>query len=266
MTTCLSRRAHSDKLSFPLSKDGRTKNFVWTEYRCPNEVPDGIKTCVECSIKINKYKYQSAPKCDHGLVGGPYPSGSKLYGSPYYLALIKEGWKISETDEKRAKESIDKANSDMGRKKMVDTSTSDPKVTLESLISPTVATVASAAIAATAAPVNTVVAAKPRKPRTVKPKSVIPVVSPVPVSQGPVVQENNQVATMVESNCAPIIASETVVVKVTKVRYQGKDYYFDSLSGKLYDKISAGVGSYKGRYNPEKEELNTQYPDSDVEV
>lgn len=257
----MSRRAHSDKLSFPLSKDGRTKNFVWTEYRCPNEVPEGIKTCVECSIKINKYKYQSAPKCDHGLVGGPYPSGSKLYGSPYYLALIKEGWNISEADEKRAKECIDKANSDMGRKK-VDTSTTDPKVSLESLITPTVATVATVA---NTSPVNTVVAAKPRKPRTVKPKSVIPVVAPVPLSQT-IVQENNQPATMVESNCAPIIASETVVVKVTKVRHQGKDYYFDSLSGKLYEKTSAGVGSYKGRYNPEKEELNTQYPDSDLEV
>jgi len=256
MTTCLGRRAHPDKFSFPLSKDGKTKNFVWTEYRCPNEVPEGIKTCVECSIKINKYKYQAAPKCDHGLIGGPYPSGSKLYGSPYYLELIKSGWVISEADENRAKEALDKAISDMGRKKAVDTSVDKPTATFENLINQT-----------PTKPVVTVVTAKPRKPRTVKPKSVIPAVTAVTdITEAPPVENITQEPIILESNCAPIIASETLVVKVTKVRHQGKDYYFDSLSGKLYDKTSAGVGSYKGRYNAEKDELNTQYPDSDVEV
>lgn len=249
MTTCLGRRAYPDKYSFLLSKDGKTKHFVWTEYRCPNEVPEGIKTCVECSIKINKYKYQAAPKCDHGLVGGPYPSGSKLYGSPYYLELIKNGWNISEADEKRAKEALDKAISHMGRKKIVpDITCQSPAVVLESM--------------AAASPV-----VKTRKPRTVKPKSVIPVVDTMAiVKEIEKVEETPKKVIMLESTSSPIIPFETIVVKVAKIRHQGKDYYFDSVSGKTYDKTSAGVGSYVGRYNAEAEQLHTDYPDSDLEL
>jgi len=249
MTTCLGRRAHPDKHSFLLSKDGKTKNFVWTEYRCPNEVPEGIKTCVECSIKINKYKYQAAPKCDHGLVGGPYPSGSKLYGSPYYLALIKNGWVISEADENRAKDALDKALSNMGRKKTIaDTTPESTTVILENMVA--------------AAPV-----VKTRKPRTVKPKSVIPVVDTMAiVKEIEKVEETPKKVIMLESTSSPIIPFETILVKVAKIRHQGKDYYFDSVSGKTYDKTSTGVGSYVGRYNPEAEQLHTDYPDSDLEL
>jgi hypothetical protein len=255
MTTCISRRACSDKYSFPLSKDGKTKNFVWTEYRCPNEVPEGIKTCVDCSIKITKYKYQSVPKCDHGLVGGPYPVGSKLYGSPYYIDLIKKGWTILETDEKRAKDAIAKAISDMPAKKVV-TDSAPVNVNIP-----------------TAVAVETLVASptpakKPRKPRVVKPssKSVIPVVNPVMQEPARVTVQSDEKAIMVESTNSPIIVSETIVVKLTKVKYNGKEWYFDSASGKLYEKTTAGVGPYKGRYNTETEKLNTEYPDSDEEL
>lgn len=254
MTTCISRRACSDKYSFPLSKDGKTKNFVWTEYRCPNEVPEGIKTCVECSIKITKYKYQSVPKCDHGLVGGPYPVGSKLYGSPYYIDLIKKGWTILETDEKRAKDAIAKAISDMPAKKVVTDTVVNSSVSTNVVVETLVA--------------SPTPAKKPRKPRVAKSttKSVIPVVNTVVQDTLALAVQSNEKAIMVESNNSPIIVSETIVVKLTKIKYNGKEYYFDSSSGKLYEKTSAGVGPYKGRYNTETEKLNTEYPDSDEEL
>jgi hypothetical protein len=254
MTTCISRRACSDKYSFPLSKDGKTKNFVWTEYRCPNEVPEGIKTCVECSIKITKYKYQSVPKCDHGLVGGPYPVGSKLYGSPYYIDLIKKGWTILETDEKRAKDAIAKAISDMPAKKVVTDTVVNSSVSTNVVVETLVA--------------SPTPAKKPRKPRVAKPtsKSVIPVVNTVVQDTIALAVQSNEKAIMVESNNSPIIVSETIVVKLSKIKYNGKEYYFDSSSGKLYEKTSAGVGPYKGRYNTETEKLNTEYPDSDEEL
>lgn len=254
MTTCISRRACSDKYSFPLSKDGKTKNFVWTEYRCPNEVPEGIKTCVECSIKITKYKYQSVPKCDHGLVGGPYPVGSKLYGSPYYIDLIKKGWTILETDEKRAKDAIAKAISDMPAKKVITDTVINSSVSTNVVVETLVA--------------SPTPAKKPRKPRVAKSttKSVIPVVNTVVKDTIALAVQSNEKAIMVESNNSPIIVSETIVVKLTKIKYNGKEYYFDSSSGKLYEKTSAGVGPYKGRYNTETEKLNTEYPDSDEEL
>ena len=247
MSTCISRRACADRESFKLiNSNGQLGKYIWTEYKCPNIVSDGRQTCTECTIKLPKHKYQSNPKCDHGVIGGPYPSDSKLYGSPFYFKQIKEGYKPMVADEIRAKEAIALAISQMGpRKKAVSEDTSIAET--------------STAPAALAAPEK-----KPRKPRVLKVKSAIPVITaaePSIVSE-PVKQVEPK---FVESATAPKTVSEVIIVKVKKIRCQGKDYYFDSNSAKAYAALSDGVGPYKGRYNPETETLNTKFPDSDDE-
>jgi hypothetical protein len=215
--------------------------YIWTEYRCPNVVSEGKATCIECTVKLPKYKYQATPKCDHGLIGGPYPSDSKLYGSPFYLKQVKAGWKIGETDERRAKEAQLIANSDMGRKK-ADTA------------------VAAAPTAGTVTTAEPVKQKQPRKPRTVKKAETIlaqPAVAEASITSGP--------AKFTEAMTLPIKVTEVITVKVKKTRIEGKDYYFDSISGKVYGISTSGVGPYKGRYNPETEVYDTKYPDSDQE-
>ena len=242
MTTCLSRRACSDKLSFRLYKDGKQKFTIFTEYRCPNPV-NGTKICGDCSTKLPMYKYQSNQKCDHGYIGGPYPKDSKLYGSPYYLNCIKNGCTISEADEQRAKEAMIKAGSEMPKKTV--TAASDTPV---------------AALLAT-----------PTKPEK-KVKKVLKVKSSIPVLETPVadaIPAADTVTpvkpTMVESTEAPIVVEDIIRVKVKKIRHQGKDYYFDGNSGKLYIATKEGVGKYAGRYDEETATINTSYPDSDEE-
>ena len=246
MTTCLSRRACSDKLSFRLYKDGKQKFTIFTEYRCPNPV-NGTKICGDCSTKLPMYKYQSNQKWDHGFIGGPYPKDSKLYGSPYYLNCIKNGCTISEADEQRAKEAMIKAGSEM------------PKKTVAAASDTPVATLL-------ATPVATLV--KPEK----KVKKVLKVKSSIPVLEAPVadaIPAADTVTpvkpTMVESTEAPIVVEDIIRVKVKKIRHQGKDYYFDGNSGKLYSATKEGVGKYAGRYDEETTTINTSYPDSDEE-
>lgn len=239
MSTCISRRACPDKLSFRLYKDGKQKFTIFTEYRCPNPV-QGAKICGECSTKLPMYKYQANQKCDHGFVGGPYPKDSKLYGSPYYLNCIKNGCTISEIDEQRAKEAMIKAGSEMPKKTAV---TGD---------------------VATPIPVT--------KPEKKVAKKVIKVKSSIPVLETPVADAIPSVVTvtpvkptMVESTEAPIVVEDIIRVKVKKIRHQGKDYYFDGNSAKLYSATKEGVGKYAGRYNEEADTINTSYPDSDEE-
>ena len=244
MATCLSRRACPDKVAFRLLKDGKQKFTIFTEYRCPNQVEGGSKVCEECSKKLPMYKYQANQKCDHGFIGGPYPKDSKLYGSPYYLNCIKNGCTISEADERRAKEAMSKAGSEMPKK--------------------TITTPSDSSIAVTA-PVTAAV--KPAKKAI---KKVIKVTSKIPVLEMPVAEVSTVISTlvkpiMVESTEAPIIVEEIIHVKVKKIRHQGKDYYFDSNSGKVYSATTNGVGKYTGRYNDETATLNTEYPDSDEE-
>ena len=234
MTTCISRRACTDRDNFKLTdKEGKKGITIWTEYRCQTAVSGSASICAACASKLPKYKYQANQKCDHGYIGGPYPADSKLYGSPYYLDKIKNGYTILESDETRAKEAITKALSEMPAKKV--------KPVPEALETPV---------------------DNGKKKRTIKTKAktIIPTVETIPettVSEQPV--------QMVESATPPIIASEVIIVKVKKTHIQGKDYYMDETSGKVYGLLASGVGSYKGRYNSSKEVFDTSFPDSDEE-
>ena len=237
MTTCTSRRvrADNDHYRFKVYKEVEGKeiigNFVWIESRCPNAVAEGKAVCTNCAVKIPKYKYLATPKCDHGTVGGPYPSDSKLYGSPYYLTKIKDGWKVKEIDEARAKEAQLNASSSMPKKVAL-----VPEVKVEQVIPK-----------------------KPRKSTVVKNATNIVL---APLADTPPTTEPAQ---FIESVSVPIKVTGVIIVKVRKIHTSGKDYYVDSSSGKAYAVLGNGVGEYKGRYDPESETLSKDYPDSDVE-
>jgi hypothetical protein len=236
MERCISRRACADRLSFRLYKEEGEKiiqgKYIWTEILCPNAASTEKKTCTDCAIKLPKHKYQANSKCDHGTIGGPYPNDSKLYGSPFYLKLIKEGWKISEADETRAKEAQLSVNS-MAKK-------IKPGITTEATV-----------VAPEVAPLK-----KPRK------KAVKNVITADTQLSAPSIQSEPR---FVEEMTVALKIHDVVIVKVKKIKCQGKEYYFDSMSGKVYAVLETGVGAYKGRYDPEEEVLNTSYPDSDAE-
>jgi len=239
MDRCISRRACADRLSFRLYKEEDSKiiqgKYIWTELLCPNVASTEKKTCTDCLTKLPKHKYQANSKCDHGTIGGPYPTDSKLYGSPFYLKQIKEGWKISEADETRAKEAQLSVNSMVKKTKI----TTSP---IETTIS-----------------TPTIVLKKPRKKAVKKAAAEITTVTAIPEHA---IQSEPR---FVEEMTVPLKIHDVVIVKVKKIKCQGKEYYFDSMSGKVYAVLETGVGPYKGRYNPEEELLNTSYPDSDAD-
>jgi hypothetical protein len=220
---------------------GQPGKYIWTEFRCPNVVPEtGI--CGDCKIKLPKYKYQSNQKCDHGIVGGPYPTDSKLYGSPYYEKQIKEGWILKPEDELRAKEAVTKATSDMPRKKVVPNN----EVAPNNEVVPVPSTVV-------------VPPVKEKKPRAKKEKKDTPQVISAPVIQP--VHEPKYSETMTPT--IYVDEADVIRVKVIKQKISGKEYYLDRSTGKVYASLVNGVGEYKGRYKDEA--LDTTYPDSDVE-
>jgi hypothetical protein len=293
MLTCISRRACADRYDFRLTNEkGEVGKHIWTEYRCPNvvSVEDGM--CSDCSVKEKKYKYQANQKCDHGVVGGPYTSDSKLYGSPYYLNELKNGWFPSEADENRAKAAVDKALSSMGRKKIQQTTEEMPAVVVEE--TPVAAEVPvervkrkyvrknkipsteqavvnneEPAVVPVVHVVPVVPAEKAKKtklPKLKTPRSKKSVATELVLPQAPAVENQPTLsAKFIEVTKPPITITDFVVVKVKKLKCQGKDYYYDSSSGKVYGISVNGVGAYKGRYKEEDETLDTTFPDSDCE-
>ena len=239
---CISRRANPDRTSFKLYKqlpNGTIKeaNYIWTEFQCRNEASTGKNNewCTECSVKMPpSYKYQANPKYDHGYVGGPYVKGSKLYGSPYYLQLVKDGWLIREEDEKRAKDCQEKANSMPPRKAKEVTQAIVPEV-------------------------------QPKKPRKLRLSKKVsdsitePIIAPS--------SNNSTPLQFVESHTEqPFIPSDILHIKVRKIKIHSIDYFLDPVSSKLYSLSKGSVGAYKGRYLSETNSIDSTYPDSDCEL
>ncbi len=286
MTNCISRRAFGDHLRFRLindkEEDGR---WIWMEYMCDEPVSkEGDNLCMKCSEKLCKPepKYQNKHSFNHGNIGGPYTAESKLYGSPYYLAELKKGWKVTEHDEKRAKAAVDKALSKMAPRKKVQPTVEQqviPVITEQPAVAEQAAVIEQPperkkraynrkkVITEALVPENTTevtVKAKPVKLRKHRSKKIIP--TEVLLPQAPlVVAPIDMTPKFVEVVSVPITITDFVVVKVKKMKCQGKDYYYDSFSGKIYGISVNGVGAYKGRYKEEDDSIDTTFPDSDDE-
>jgi len=248
---------------------GETGKHIWIEFKCPNAVSKEDTICVDCSIKLPKYKYQANQKCNHGQVGGPYPEDSKLYGSSYYLKEVKAGWYLSEADELRAKAAVSKAS--MGRKKVLpvtDQPVVEPVVIVEPVVEPVVQPVVEKKkraynrkkpiVSDETVPAKTVLP-KLKTHRTKKPAPTEVLLPQIPAIDNPLEPK------FIEVVAPPITITDFIVVKVKKLKSQGKDYYYDSASGKVYGVSVNGVGAYKGRYNEEDDLVDTTYPDSDNE-
>lgn len=266
MATCISRRACADRDTLRLiGKDGQPGRHIWVEYRCPNTVPGEQEVCRDCSYKLPKYKYQANPKCDHGIIGGPYPSDSKLYGSAFYLKLIKEGWIILEADENRAKAAVDKAT--MGRKKVI-----APQMEQSEPVAVAEPKPVAVPVIISEEPLKEKRTYKKKTPEEKAAKATKAIKSGKPVkldillpSPALPVEEIHYDPKFVEAIAPPITIEDFVTVKVKKMSIQGKPYYHDANSGKLYGVSVNGVGAYKGRYNAEEDTVDTTFPDSDVE-
>jgi hypothetical protein len=185
------------------------------------------------------------------------------------LKLIKAGWTILEADEIRAKAAVD--NACMGRKKV----TAEPVQQAESVQqAEPVAQAEAVTTVATEAHVKQKRQYKKKTPEEKAAKAAKAIKSGKPVKLDillptpppvPQAEEINHDPKFVESIAPPITIGEFVTVKVKKMTIQGKPYYHDANSGKLYGVSVNGVGAYKGRYNAEEDTVNTSFPDSDVE-
>ena len=100
---------------------------------------------------------------------------------------------------------------------------------------------------------------KPRSKRAIKIKDEV--VEPVAAT----VKEPVQIKA-IESIQSTLHDVDVHVIKVRKFEIHGHSYYLDSNKYKLY-KVGSDKkpGAYHGRWNPEKEEIDTSFPDSDRE-
>ena len=111
------------------------------------------------------------------------------------------------------------------------------------------------------------VAVKEKKPRAKKAvAAAVAVAAPEPPQPQPQTKAPVQIKA-IESTQSTLHDLDVHVIRVRKFEINGKSYFLDSNKNKLY-KIGTDKrpGAYHGRWNPEKEEIDTCFPDSDREI
>ena len=70
----------------------------------------------------------------------------------------------------------------------------------------------------------------------------------------------------IESKEPPITLNNVVRIGVRPHQIEGRKYFLDSNKGKLYTVAAdKSPGHYYGRWNPQEETVDTDFPDSDAE-
>lgn len=105
---------------------------------------------------------------------------------------------------------------------------------------------------------------KPRVKKAIKIKDEV-IAPVVPVAPTPMPMPI--VTKAVQSNEPTVYDVDVKVIKVRRLEVGGRSYFLDPNKYKVY-KVGTDKkpGAYHGRWNPETEEMDTSFPDSDCEV
>lgn len=265
-TRCLGRLVDDKKTGF----FGNNKNKFHLELRCEKLADDASGLCIRC-IQRPRELQKNHPPLLHGVVNGPIPAWSHIFGSAWYESKVAAFGIPSEAEMAKAK----KAQADA--RKGTDT--------LETpLVVATPVVTEAPAVASEVKPkkrgpkkVDTVVAepsanttvltapAPVKKKRTVKPKiKIVEEAMTSPIAPTAPVQVPTAA---IESTQDPLEGLEVIRIRVKKMEYDGTEYYLDSNKLKLYSLGSdKRPSAYVGRWDPRNEAIDREFPDSDAEA
>ena len=204
-----------------------TQGSFHLELDCDGTCVAGKEICQECLGRKQVGKHKNQSKSWQGLIGGEFPEWSRIVGSAKYLVKLKENGLPTPDD--------------MGRPKKV--------------------------VEASAVTQTAVKEKKPRAKKAIKIKDevIAPVVPVAPVTPTPMPMPI--VTKAVQSNEPTVYDVDVKVIKVRRLEVGGRSYFLDPNKYKVY-KVGSDKkpGAYHGRWNPETEEMDTSFPDSDCEV
>ena len=247
-TQCIGRIAKVSGIEH--FSDGKHRFYI--AYRCSNQSLAHSNCCSRC-VDRGTDKIQSSGKFDHGLITGPIPDHSHMYGGKWY----RDGcitWGPPLPDAVRIAEEQYQL-------------TSPVEEEVEIPIPPVIQVVTppkrlkKIGVANTTAVVTTVVT-KPKKPAT-KPATK-PVTTPATIKEPKI---EHIIATHVEKDMeeAYIDDYEVEHVKLSPFEHNDVMYYRDPKKNKLFEQVKGGFGAYVGRYDSYNDTIRNDIPDSDDE-
>jgi hypothetical protein len=244
---------------------GATKDRFFFEYRCTNPLTHE-KLCGQCfERKTKTWKERGLSKKNpyseyYGLITEPIPD--KFFGSTWFESKVKQVGQPSESDMARAKKAQQEAKKDivfgiepvvepLPQKTEAKKRGRKPKEPPQPISTPSVPVPVSTP--SVPVPVST-----PSVPVQTKAKSTKERAKPTGV-------QKEQKVHAIEAS-PPLTDIEVVKIIVRPFRHNDVDYFRDAKKNKLYASGKDKRPSlYVGRWNPETEMIDHEFPDSDVE-
>jgi hypothetical protein len=239
-TQCIGRIAKVSGIEH--FSDGKHRFYI--AYRCSNQSLAHSNCCSRC-VDRGTDKIQSSGKFDHGLITGPIPDHSHMYGGKWY----HDGcitWGPPLPDAVRIAEEQYQL-------------TSPVEEEIEIPIPPVIQVVTPPKrLKKIGAAVTTAVAPKSKKP------AAKPTVKPAPVKETKI---EHIIATHVEKDIEEVYTDDYEVehVKLSPFEHNDVMYYRDSKKNKLFEQVKGGFGAYVGRYDSYNDTIRNDIPDSDDE-
>jgi len=255
--------------------DRRHKFYL--EYRCNLPLFQQHDTCIRCLTKTSKI--QGSRTFPHGMVSDPIPEASHIYGGTWYEKGIKAwGAPPGEIQEvalqyqkaaralSKAENRIEEAEMARPKKEAVAEEKAEEKPRVRRAPPKKKADVAVAASEqpAEAAPVEE----KPIRKAPPKRKTQATPYSATATIAQPAIHREVVLPTHMEQTVEEIDTDgyEIEYVKLRSYQIGQTTYFRDFEKNKLYRRIKENViGSYVGRYDPERETIHEDVPDSDNE-
>lgn len=234
------------------------KSRFYLESRCQNKsIHDQL--CQSCLEK--KGQKASEPRKNlYGLVTDPLPVDCRIFGSEWYESKVKELGQPSESDMARAKKAQEEARK-------------DTVVVAQPVVVKTEAKKRGRKPKQEPAPVPTPPPPPQPNPNPNPSPSPPPNPNPHPApkpakrrAKTNIPQKTEKVQVQAIEASSPLTDIEVVKIIVKPFRHNDVDYFRDAKKNKLYasgkDKRPS---QYVGRWNPETETIDHEFPDSDVE-
>ena len=241
------------------------------ELRCSRKTISGTKLCGMCHEKTTDFNTRTLsgkkiqhPQVLHGLIDEPIPFESHIFEGLWYEKRLKDwGEPCAEEMAKGKKAQMEASGGVVAATPEIVVPAPAPgpeapkkrgvkKVALETITEPVCIPTPAAAPAAI-----------PKKKRELK--SAAPV-STHQVKQVPQIQAPKIEVLAKEAIETSTTDKEILFITVRRFQHNGRQYFLDSKKNKLYTVgIDKRPGVYHGRWNPESETMDTNFPDSDSE-
>lgn len=252
---------------------GNGHNKFYVEFRCNLPCISGTSLCLKCSSKSNTCKVQSSRKFPHGNINEPIPDSSHIFGGKWYhQACQKYGIPNEDVIQFAVKHQQQARDGfDPSLYPPLEVLIEKPKSKKKNTVSPKSISVEESKedIPATISK-ETNEKKKSKESTSRKSKTVKTAVNPY----SSLVQHTNTLVykevslpTHLEKTLEEVDTDDGEIEYVTLQPFElhGSSYFRDPKKNKLYKNVKQKIGDYIGRYDPHKEIIHTDLPDSDDE-